>query len=101
MKKTEIFNNCQILTKRQQETIKDNLRSYLANFGYIKIETDGYRFYIYTDKQRAETGCHTHFCENIDYLNGWLYGAVQAANKVMKPLDNKDNFDFELFEEEF
>lgn len=54
MKTTEIFNNCKTLTKHQQETIKDNLRSYLANFGYIKIETDGYRFYVYTDKRGIE-----------------------------------------------
>lgn len=99
MKATEIFNNCKTLTKRQQETIKDNLRAYLANFGYIKIDNgDYYGFYIYTDESRAESGSFTHFCENIDYLNGWLYGAVQAVNKIMKPLES-GKIDFELFED--
>lgn len=94
MKTAEIFNNCKTLTKRQQETIKDNLRAYISNFGYIKIEKGDYNgFYIYTDEQRAESGCYTQFCESIDYLDGWLYGAVQAVNKVMKPLENKIDFE--------
>lgn len=79
------------LTARQNELIKDNLRAYINNFGYIKIEKAdcGSGFYVYTDEQRAATGSYTQFCYNIDYLNGWLYGAVQAANNVMKRIDNK------------
>lgn len=80
------------LTKRQNELIKDNLRAYINNFGYIKIEKANYGggFYVYTDEQRATTGICTQFCYNIDYLNGWLYGAVQAANKIMKPISKED-----------
>ena len=90
MKTTEILNNCQTLTKRQQETIKDNLTAYIANFGYIKIEKGDYSgFYIYADKQQADQGYWTEYCENIDYVNGWLYGAVQAVNGIMKPLKNE------------
>lgn len=79
------------MTKKQMETIKDNLTAYKANFGYIRIESADYGdgFYIYTDEQRAESGSYTQYCYNIDYLNGWLYGAVQAVNKVMKPINKK------------
>ncbi len=79
------------MTKKQIETIKDNLNAYKANFGYIRIEPADYGdgFYIYTDEQRAESGSYTQYCYNIDYLNGWLYGAVQAVNKVMKPINKK------------
>ena len=76
------------MTAKQKEVIKDNLNAYIANFGYIKIVPEDYGkgFYIYTDEQRAESGCWTQYCYNIDYVNGWLYGAVQAVNGIMKPI---------------
>lgn len=79
------------LTAKQNELIKDNLTAYINNFGYIKIEKADYGsgFYVYTDEQRAAEGAYTQFCYNIDYLNGWLYGAVQAANGVMKPINKE------------
>lgn len=79
------------LTAKQNELIKDNLRAYINNFGYIKIDKADYGsgFYVYTDEQRATTGGYTQFCYNIDYLNGWLYGAVQAINGVMKPINKE------------
>lgn len=75
-----------VLTKKQMETIHDNLRAYLANFGYLKIEKADYGkgFYIFANEQNPES--HTQYCYNIDYLNGWLYGAVQAINGIMKPI---------------
>lgn len=82
-----------IMTAKQKEVIKDNLNAYIANFGYIKIvhEDYGKGFYIYTDEQRAESGCWTQYCYNIDYVNGWLYGAVQAINGIMKPIKREWN----------
>lgn len=79
------------LTAKQNELIKDNLTAYINNFGYIKIEKADYGggFYVYTDEQRAAAGVYTQFCYNIDYLNGWLYGAVQAAKGVMKPINKE------------
>lgn len=76
------------MTKRQKEIIKDNLNAYIANFGYIKIKKADYGkgFYVFTDEQRADQGSWTQYCYNIDYLNGWLYGAVQAVNGIMKPI---------------
>lgn len=45
---------------------------------------------MYTDEQRVAEGAYTQFCYNIDYLNGRLYGAVQAAKGVMKPINKKE-----------
>lgn len=77
-----------IMTNKQKEIIKDNLNAYITNFGYIRIVPEDYGkgFYIFTDEQRAEAGCWTQYCYNIDYVNGWLYGAVQAVNGIMKPI---------------
>ena len=79
------------MTKRQKEIIKDNLNAYIANFGYISIEPEDYGkgFYIYTDEERKKSGCWTQYCHNIDYVNGWLYGAVQAINGIMKPINKE------------
>lgn len=77
------------MTERQKEIIKDNLSAYKANFGYISIEKEDYGkgFYVFTDERSKAAGNWTQFCYNIDYLNGWLYGAVQAVNAIMKPVE--------------
>ena len=76
------------MTNTEKEIIKDNLQAYINNFGYIHIERQecGDGFYVFTSEQRLAEGSWTQFCYNIDYLNGWLYGCVQAANKVMKSI---------------
>lgn len=77
------------MTKRQMEIINDNLRTYKKNFGYIEIVKEDYGkgFYVFTSKERKEQGSWTEYCYNIDYLNGWLYGAAQAINRIMKPIE--------------
>ena len=79
------------LTKKQMEVIEDNLRAYKSNFDYISIKKEDYGvgFYVYTDKERDEFGNWTQYCYNIDYLNGWLYGCVQAVNGIVKPKEEK------------
>nr|WP_142411340.1 hypothetical protein [Clostridium sp. Marseille-P7770] len=64
-------------TKNEMEIIKDNLMSFIANFGKPRIERgdDGRGFYVFTDNSDS----WRQYCYNIDYLNGWLYGCVQAA----------------------
>lgn len=75
------------MTNRQKEIIKDNLNAYINNFGYISIEKiSGKGFCVFTSEERKACGDYTQCCYNIDYLNGWLYGAVQATNGVMKPV---------------
>lgn len=69
------------LTKKQKEIIAANYRVYIANFGYLHIKRENGGFYVYTSENSDRFTC---FCSNIDYLNGWLYGAVQAANGVME-----------------
>lgn len=80
------------MTKRQREIIKDNLNAFKANFGYIAIEKEDYGkgFYVFTDEERKESGSWTQYCYNIDYLNGWLYGAVQAVNGIVKPIEKTE-----------
>ncbi len=79
------------MAKRQKEIIKDNLNAYIANFGFIVIEKEDYGkgFYVFTSEERKEQGSWTQYCYNIDYLNGWLYGAVQAVNGIMKPIERE------------
>lgn len=64
-------------TKREMELIRDNLEAYVHNFGRPRFERgdDGGSFYVFTD----DSDSWRQYCYNIDYLNGWLYGCVQAA----------------------
>lgn len=69
-----------IFTKEENELIKDNLHAFIANFGDIRLtrEDAGKGVYVFYPST-AET--YIQFCYDIDYLNGWLYGAVQAVNR--------------------
>lgn len=82
-----------VFTPKQIAIIKDNLRAYLVNMGYIHIEKADYGkgWYIFKSAEDAKNGSYVQFCENIDYLNGWLYGVVQAVNGIIKANGNKDN----------
>lgn len=64
-------------TKSEMEIVKDNLMSFIANFDKPRIKRgdDGKSFYVFTD----DSDSWRQYCYNIDYLNGWLYGCVQAA----------------------
>lgn len=74
------------MTKRQLEIIEDNLRAYQANFKDIIIEKEscGKGFYVYNNEADRDAGNCVQYCYSIDYLNGWLYGAVQAVNNRME-----------------
>lgn len=71
------------MTSRQKEIIKDNLRAFIANFGEVRIEKYGSGFYVYSP---ADSESYVQFCYDIHYLNGWLYGCVQAVNGIVKPI---------------
>lgn len=68
------------VTSKNHETIKDNLNAFLANFDSIKIERADYGsgYYVYVPKDNPD---YIQFCYDINYLNGWLYGCVQAVNR--------------------
>lgn len=74
-------------TAKQYETIKTNLAAFVFNFGPVRIEKQdpccpGY--YVYSP---ADSDSYVQYCYDIDYLNGWLYGAVQAVN-TLKRINN-------------
>ena len=66
------------LTPKQKETIKDNLRAFINNFGEPRIERDDLRkgFYVFYP---ADSDSWIQYCYSIDYLDGWLYGVVQGV----------------------
>ena len=71
------------MTSRQKEIIKDNLHAFIANFGEVRIEKYGSGFYVFSP---SDSESYVQFCYDIHYLNGWLYGCVQAANGIVKPI---------------
>ena len=76
------------MTEKQKEIIAKNLQAYESNFGYIKIVKEDYGkgFYVFTSEEQFRKNNWTQYCKNIDYLDGWLYGCVQAANGIVKKL---------------
>ena len=64
-------------TKGQAETIKDNLRAFVTNFGEPRIERADYGggYFVYYP---ADSESYIQYCYDINYLNGWLYGVVQG-----------------------
>lgn len=76
------------MTNRQKEKIKQNLNAYLSNFPSIRIEDADYGdgFYVFSP---AESESWVHYCPNIDYLDGWLYGMVQGINRIVKPKEER------------
>lgn len=77
-----------VFTDRQNEIIKDNLRAFIYNFGEVRIEKADYGkgFYVFS----PSTSIHyVQYCYDIHYLNGWLYGCVQAVNGMVKPIEKE------------
>lgn len=77
------------MTNRQKDLIKDNLRAYIAHFGEVRIEKEdcGKGVYVFSPSDSTD---YIQFCYNIDYLNGWLYGAVQAVCKQISPINKAE-----------
>lgn len=74
-----------VFTKREHEIVKSNLRSFINNFGNVRIEREHCEkgFYVFCP---PDSESYVQYCYNIDYLNGWLYGCVQAIHKMIKPI---------------
>lgn len=67
------------------ETIQRNLEAFVANFEQIWIEPWDYGrgFDVYrVAPKNSENGHCVQSCPNIDYLDGWLYGCVQAKYMI-------------------
>lgn len=65
------------MTKRETEIIKANLKAFENNFGKCRIEKEDYGkgFYLFYPED-ADTWIQ--YCENINYLDGFLYGCVMG-----------------------
>lgn len=67
-------------TEREAEKIRKNLDAFIFQFGIEPIlrknRDKTYNVYLSTEAEEKEN--YIQHCENIDYLNGWLYGAVQT-----------------------
>ena len=74
------------LTNKQREIITKNLNAFVFNFGEPRIERQKPfpGFYVYWP---ADSESYVTYCHDVNYLNGWLYGTVQAANKVVKRIE--------------
>ena len=69
----------QELKPKEREIVKDNLSAFEANFGRPCILSDGGKGkYVFVP---ANNISYIQYCYNVDYLNGWLYGAVQAIQR--------------------
>jgi hypothetical protein len=70
------------MTNNELELIEDNLRAYLSHFIPIRIEKEDYGkgFYVFQENEDS----YIQYCYNVHYLNGWLYGAVQAKCRIIK-----------------
>lgn len=68
------------LTEREAEKIQKNLDAFIFQFGIEPVirknKNKTYNIYLSTEAEESEN--YIQHCENIDYLNGWLYGAVQT-----------------------
>lgn len=80
------------LGRRKFDIVKDNLLAFVHNFGFPTIETGdaGSGYYV----RLAGDLSYIQYCENIDYLNGWLFGVVQGVNRGEFKRGVKYNNDF-------
>ena len=69
-----------VLTKKEREIVKDNLNAFIVNFGVPRLVRADYGrgLFVYM----GDSDSSIHFAYDINYLNGWLYGAVQAVNRT-------------------
>lgn len=87
------------LTEKQREEIKRNYNAFVANFGPVDIERQipGKGFFIYYP---ATDETYTHYAPSLAYVDGWLYGAVQAVN-VIEPAKKYYNISAEMDGDDF
>lgn len=68
------------LTEKEMQIIHKNLQAFEYNFGSVRIEhyTKKGAYYVFYPEDKPDDE-YIQMCENIDYLNGWLYGVVQGV----------------------
>lgn len=80
------------MTNRQKEIISDNLRAFVHNFGEPTIVKEDYGkgFYVFRPGDNPKENSWVQYCYDINYLNGWLYGCVQAACGQIKTKETEE-----------
>ena len=82
-------------------TTFNNYKAFQNNFGDIYIVKSSYDnlYYFFRNEKDAKIGSeYFNYCDSKDYVEGWLYGAVQANNNVFGNLTkeskklNEDKF---------
>lgn len=66
-----------------------NYRAFAANFEPLVIVKIGRDYLVYNEDAETSND-YIHAAQSRDYIEGWLYGAVQAKNKRFKALENKE-----------
>lgn len=61
-------------------TIRDNLTAFVHNFGFPRLTRADYGRGVYVHFP-ASNDSWIQYCEDVNYLNGWLYGVVQGVNR--------------------
>ena len=68
-----------------------NYKAFEANFGPIKIVKNSYdKNYKVYKVNEEDAGNYIYYSNDKDNIEGWLYGAVQAANGKFNKLKNKN-----------
>lgn len=83
-------NNNSLDGKDVTNTFK-NYKAFEANFEPIRIVKNSYdkNYKVYRANE-TEANNYIYYSDNKDNIEGWLYGAVQAANGIFKKLENKN-----------
>lgn len=71
------------LTVKDLKKIEQNLRAFTSNFDTdIRIEKSVYdkQYYVFLGNDES----YKFFADDINSINGWLYGCVQTKNGIVK-----------------
>ena len=72
-------------TDKDLQKIANNLNAFENNFEeLILFRNSDKSIMVYQSMEQYDDDSYIQRCENIDYLNGWLYGAVQALYTIRK-----------------
>lgn len=66
------------LTSREQGIIENNLKAFNNYFLGVSIKKSGRSYFVFQNSNDF-----IYCCTNIHTLNGWLYGAIQAKNRII------------------
>ena len=72
-------------TDKDLQKIANNLNAFENNFEeLILFRNSDKSIMVYQSMEQYDDDAYIQRCENIDYFNGWLYGAVQALYCISK-----------------